>query len=101
MSEYPQGAIKSIEEFQALFRDSNGTVWEASREFKSVTEIAVTGNIITKRYTDGQEYIGYEYNNGYNNYNSAVDMHLIDQDYNDWYLFTNREDAEAHAQRSV
>lgn len=104
--EYPKGAVKSLEEFVALFASSykalhlckNKDFWIASRGFQAVQYRRCTGVITTKKYPDGYEYVGIEYiTDSHLSDFSALDEHLLPQTYNDWYVFTSEEDARAYS----
>lgn len=98
--EYPKGAIKSIEEFQAITTDWPVKVYEASRKFSGnePTKHTVTGVVVTRKYPyPSKDYVGVELLTlRGEQILSCLDMHLLPQDYNDWYLFVSEEDAMAY-----
>lgn len=97
--EYPKGAIKSLEEFRSLFtRNEQRTLWVASKSFQVVDERRCTGTTVTYDYIDDRKYIGISFITAVTGLGefSALDMHILPQDYNDWYVFTSAEDAQEY-----
>ncbi len=101
--EYPKGALKSIEEFQSLWKGKPFKIYAASRKhsYGFAEEILTTGNISIKKYADRNipDYIGFECR--YRTVSRAIDrscldMHLLHQNYNDWFLFADKADAELY-----
>jgi hypothetical protein len=102
--EYPKGAIRTINE---LLEYRGKKLYHVSRVFckegvTSYTTETFTGRIGTKHYPEdrfGSEswYDWYEVRHEGMNHtsrHSLVDANVIENGYNDWYLFPNRADAE-------
>ena len=99
MKEYPKGAIRSINELIAL---KGQAVYEGSKEFRSISSPHyLTGGLIAEyREYNNTYYYGYEFRFKGAQEPSTMslrDVNVIENTYNDWFLFTNREDAEAYA----
>jgi len=98
---YPKGAISSIEEMNKY---KGQTLWEVSRKFTSISGIrdkynsfVFTGNTgIDKHDTFEYHWFEVEEHNKAVFKRSFIDRHLPWQDYNDWFLFPSKSDAEAY-----
>lgn len=97
MREYPKGAISSINELLLL---TGQPVFTASREHSQghVGAKVFTGSIKSHQYKFKQDYYhSYQVEYPYGcKYHSLQDMNVIENGYNDWFMFANREDAEIY-----
>lgn len=106
MSKYPKGAISSINEL-LLYRDK--VLYRVSREFsrEGITPYCqerFTGRIGVKVSSWGDadkpdHYHWYQvFHHGAQkpSTHSLLDANVIENNYNDWFLFPNRADAEAY-----
>lgn len=108
MKQYPKGAIKSINE---LLEHQGEVVWEASKKHsilplnETYCALKITGRIGSKWLSSfnqekGRWYYWFQYeyanNDKFKCKKSLLDKNVIENSYNDWFLFPNREDAEAY-----
>lgn len=101
--DYPKGAIKSISELMSykgktIYAYSVKSSW-ANESFRfSGLVTNDTGNFVP--YKEGMEF-RFIQGGVKNEIISLRDMHIIPQNYNDWFLFGNKEDAEAYLKGNV
>lgn len=84
--------ITSIDEFVAILtaHKGNHTFYRASKKFGMVEPFTVKEGETTIRFAvGGHAFIGHEM--------SFLDMNIPVNTYNDWYLFSNEEEATTHA----
>lgn len=88
--EFPKGAITSPIE---LLRLKGKPVWEASRTHKSVNVFDSLNGLI------GNDNSTFEYlwfGHGAAGRSSMKDRNVVENDYNDWFLFAEKDDADAY-----
>lgn len=106
MSLYPRGAISSIEELlehadEDLYRVSRvHSSKDASGPYAKVHFTGVIGAKVHPEIYPGEpkaqrnfQYFAVKREHG-TSQESLLDMHVLDQDYNDWYLFADIDDAQ-------
>lgn len=98
MKNYPKGAIKSIESLMAC---KGKKLYPASRVFRSSPSFIFNGlvsegvdNFVP--YVEGFPVSCIQAAGNIGNVLSVLDMNVIENKYNDWFLFDNEEDADAY-----
>lgn len=93
MTVYPEGAMRSIND---LLPFAGKMIYEASRTHShgEPWPKKFNGIIGTQHHRNTNTFYYYYECGGHRQ--SFLDMHLIDQSYNDWFVFGSLEDAKAY-----
>lgn len=94
---YPKGAIQSID---GLLKCEGKMIYIYSRQYARFNENFIFKNLWLN---ENDKFVPYQKGlrffkspNPYRDCRSALDCHVIPQNYNDWFVFANKDDAEAY-----
>lgn len=94
--EYPKGAIKSISE---LISYKGKTIYSYSRMHSYANEsFRFTAMVMdeNEKFVPYKEGMNFRFFQVGNDMKSILDKHILPQDYNEWFLFGNEEDAKSY-----
>lgn len=97
MKEYPKGAIKSVDELLTYTRKE---LYEASRTHTYDRPRVFTFNGLISSHSGGFPFQGYGRVNE-PDLGSLLDMNVIENGYNDWFMFYNYDDALTYLKKDV